>query len=332
MAEYTPPPGSTVVSNHRLLSDFPSQLALHYLISSIIFIQYCLLVSPAAGWRARSIQLIALLCFPISPLVYQSINWIKLLKLLVQQRPRVSSLRHGVAGISGQRNSTLPNSNVALGGHHLLDVDRDAIEATILPYYSLRYYARAVLLYVGLITVGLHVDFYIGRLRVRYHGATYVAALGLDHRMGWLAMGSCAAAMFSIPIHLMNTQWTLRSKETLPTADKYAEDVMCVIVAAGVQDTLLALTNRPSTLGLLGLQGSLGLQSLCAIMVLGLGYKFRRWVPGGVISTVVLLWLVLVAMVQLVYDTKEVAEIQRGVYRPWNYRWAVKAPPWRSVR
>lgn len=62
------------------------------------------------------------------------------------------------------------------------------------------------------------------------------------------------------------------------------------------------------------------------MLVLGLVYRFRRSVPRIVISTMVQLWLVLVAILQLAYDIKEVAEIQRGVCLPWNYRWAVKAP------
>lgn len=155
--------------------------------------------------------------------------------------------------------------------------------------------------------VELHVASYVRRLRVRYHGATYVAALGLDHRMGWLAMASLGSVMFSISMHVIDTRWTLRA-DAMPTVDKYLEGVIAVIIAPVVQDTLLDLTNRSSPMGILGL-------------VLGLVYRFRRSVPRRVISTMVLLWLVLVAILQLTYGIKEVAEIQRGVCRPWDYRW-----------
>lgn len=93
---------------------------------------------------------------------------------------------------------------------------------------------------------------YVRRMRVRYHGATYVAALGLDHRIGWLAMGSLGSVMFPISMHVINTRWTLRA-DSIPTVDKYSEGVVAVIIAALVRDTLLDLTNRSSPMGILGL-------------------------------------------------------------------------------
>ncbi|KAI4138935.1 MAG: hypothetical protein L6R39_006542 [Caloplaca ligustica] len=225
-----------------------------------------------------------------------------------------------------------PSSEDMVQEYHLLDVDKDHIEAKILPYCSVRYALRTWLLLATMLTVGFHVAFYIGRLNIRYHGATYVAVLGLDHRMGWLAIGSFAATILSLPMHLVNTQWRVRSKADLPTSSSqgYRVIVLAAVFAAIVQDILLTLTNRLSAFGVFGLRRTLDLRFLCACLALVIAFKFRRWVPRSATTVVVFAWLLLVAMLQLVYDIKEVMEIHGELYHPWNYRWAVKTPPWRA--
>ncbi len=324
MVVYEPPPGATSVPNPRHLSDFPAQVVLHYIISCCAFLQYSFLVFPAAARRTRAVHLVALLCFPILPLIYQSINFLKIVRCLVQQRPRVASLRHAVAGTSGARART---SNGVCYGSHILDVDQDDAEARILPYYTVRYLLRGLVLPLVTLIAGLRVTFYLSRLQMRYHGATYVATLGLDHRMGWLAIGSFAATMFSIPLHLINTQWSIRPT-TRMSSHSYDEVIVAVIVAAVAQDGLLALTNRPSTLAVLLLRMKLDLQTLCVFSMFALVYRFRRVFNGRVVIVAVSCWLFSVMMLQLVYDVLEIREIQAGVYHPWNYRWAVKSPHW----
>ncbi|KAI4175953.1 MAG: hypothetical protein LQ346_007967 [Caloplaca aetnensis] len=324
MIVYEPPAGATSVPNPRHLSDFPAQLVLHYILSCYAFLQYSSLVLPAAGWQTRAVHLVALLCFPLLPLVYQCINFIKIARCLVQQRPRIASLRHAVAGTSGARART---SERMLSDRHILDIDHDDMKAEVLPYCSVRYLLKSIFLPVITLIVGLHVTFYLSRLQMRYHGATYVATLGLDHRMGWLAIGSLAAAMFSIPLHLMNTQWCVRLTARI-RPHSYDEVMVALIVAAVAQDVLLGLTNRPSTLAILFLRMKLDLPTLCVFSMFALAFRFRRLLHGRVVIVAVSCWLFSVVMLQLVYDILEIREIRAGVYHPWNYRWAVKNPHW----
>lgn len=108
----------------------------------------------------------------------------------------------------------------------------------------------------------------------------------------------------------------------------YEEVIAAVIVAVLAQDVLLALTNRPSTFGYLLLRMKMDLPTLCVFSVSALAYGFRRSIPRRMIFGAVSCWMLFVVIVQLVYDIKEIREIQAGVYHPWNYRWAVKNPHW----
>lgn len=331
MAGYEPPSGATTVPNPRLLSDIPQELAVHYIASICAFIHYDFLVAPRSGLRSRIIPLVTQVCFPMLPVVCQCINLVKLVRCVVQQHPRIANLRHAIAGTFGQRTGVYPSSYSTLQEHHLLDVDEDEIEAKILPYCSVRYLLRTALLLATMIVLGLYIAVYNSRLGIRYHGATYVGVLGLDHRMGWMAIGSFVAVLFSVPLHLINTQWTVRQKAALPgsTSQGYREAIVAAAVAAMIQDLLLAFTNRPSTLEFLCLRTAFCLPTVCAVAVFALAYRFRRLVPRRIVTTAIFLWLLAIATLQLMYDIEEITEIHGEVYHPWNYRWAVKTPPWR---
>ena len=251
-------------------------------------------------------------------------------------------MKFTIAGACGMRSEFTRDSNGTLQPFHILDVNPNGLDAEQQPCTTLPYLARTALLVANAAVLGLSVGAYIERLKVRYHSASYVAALGLDHRMGWLAIGALATTLVSLPIQLINTRWRVRTNVNDEASKRWPELAWVALIAASIQDVLQHLTNRPLFLfvsGVLWLHRNsrriLGRFVIVywALNLAILAFIIRkvRWRRDRIFYLLGILCVVMVPIVQLVYDIKEVLNIRDEKYEPWNYRWAVNDPPWWSL-
>ena len=104
-----------------------------------------------------------------------------------------------------------------------------------------------------------------------------------------------------------------------------------IFIAGLVQDVLLIVTNRYSTLWCVYYTFVSGriLYLLPFIAAIYMRYRhcFRRPFSRVAVLCLILYLAVLpTAIMQIVFDVAEVEEIKRKVYWPWNYLWAETDP------
>ena len=200
--------------------------------------------------------------------------------------------------------------------------------------FSAMYLARVVLV-AGCAAVAC-VSFltYVHRLGYTYHGATYVAALGVDHRMGWLSIGALVAAVESVPVLLVNREWIVEKGVEIPRhQEREKAEWLSVLIAAGIQDLLQCVTNRPISVRAIWyiLFYSKGFMCLWGLMLALAAWYYKRRFPVILATFAGRVWIVSVAMVGVVCDIDELMDIEMGYFQAWNYRWAVRDPTWRSL-
>jgi hypothetical protein len=182
-------------------------------------------------------------------------------------------------------------------------------------------------------------------LNLTYRRATYVAALGLDHRIGWLEVGALGTLVMSIIIHIQSLEWKVIQRPTdsvlsAMTRDNLSWTFLEIALAGLIQDFLLMATNQYGTL----------------LFFQAIFYSLARFVThGGGLFLVIILsvfvglnmkrilhflsrgprkhpewWSLLLAacfvptiILQIYQDAEERHQIEQGIYWPWNYRWAV---------
>ena len=88
---------------------------------------------------------------------------------------------------------------------------------------------------------------YCFQLQITFHGATDVGALGLDHRLGWLAISTLVSTVMTVPMHMINYRWIIMPN----TSRGFLKVGVVVVIAVLMQDVLGVVINQPSTFGLI---------------------------------------------------------------------------------
>lgn len=355
---YMPPKGGLDVADPRSLSDFPRKLAAHYFFALAAYAHYLSLSSESQCYKLEGIQLLVFLFFPFLPIIQLLNNFFKLVSCVVEKRAKQRDVRYLVAGLCGVRTECETDQKDSF---NLLDIERKHLRAGVQDYTSLKYRVRLVLLLGNGLVIGLSLAAYVHRLGTTFRSAKYVGALGLDHRMGWMTIGGLTAVVLSLLIHALNTHWRLGPNvlthsisheiddptsdsihddggelEPQPVAPIFSRAVELSIetaIAALIQDQVQGMTNHPSTYRILRryFLFRVELVFFWIIMIPWAAMRYRRAFPRLMLPSLGFFGLLLVAGLQLVYDIKEANDISDGEYEPWNYRWAVKDPPWWSL-
>ncbi|KAI4212982.1 MAG: hypothetical protein LQ351_004326 [Letrouitia transgressa] len=334
MSDYQPPAGGTDVGSHpRSLSDFPRQLAACYFFSTAAYANLLSLTSVSPKYWLEALQVLAFAFFPMLSVVQLCSNSIKAIKHVVSKRFSSLDVKYIIAGAIGMRTNLVTTAADQSQSYHILDVIPAELARHSRPAFSFQLMGRMALAIGNVILSGLGIAAYKKRLNATYHGATFVAALGFDHRMAWLAIGAMVAALSSIPVLCINAHWDTRYREISASSNRVFELYWTISIAALIQDVLQQLTNHPSSFQILGeyLFCRVELVFFWLLIPPIALYHYRRRIPISLVATVGMLWAVSVAIIQLIYDILEVVDLENEEYRPWNYRWALKDPPWWSI-
>lgn len=333
--DYEPPPGGTTYgTHHRGVADVVFRVIIGHAIAIIAFAHYLFLSHPRRSrYRLEFIHILLFVFFPFLPIVIQLTNIFRLLKLLVRWPSQGISKSYVVGGLFGMRIDPGPSINGKSEPCHLLDLEPNRVDARPQLRNSASYRIKACVLLLTTFASWLGIRAYYQRLHITFHTATYVGALGLDHRIGWLAINTFVLTMVTIPVHAINIKWENKPKAT--TYRGLTELEFTIFVAALIQDILGIVTNHPSAFNVMVEPflifasmsdiGAFAAVVVFAIVSIG-GHLItvRRAIP--VVAVLVMMWILLVAISQVVWDVAEFRDVVAGRYQPWNYRYAVRDP------
>jgi len=333
---YTPPAGSLHFEDPRNASQFPAKAAAIHAFSLFAYGHYLSLTIYSHSWALEALQVIAFGFFPALPLV-QLCNNI----LVVIQKIADGFVGDPIYCFSAALG--LFAKTVDLGGDRrpeppqylrLVDVDRSDLQQVSTPFSwdnwrNWRWVGRLIGLIVNLILSLLGTVVYVRRVQITYQGATFVANLGIDHRLGWLEIGGLSAVILSIFVYLMGIEGTIRRLPApIPRLTKAnLVNVFFEIATAGfIQDLLMLLTNRYCTIfwladTIFGPHATGNAFSLWAILFAALIYfRYRRTVyrssDGALLYFLFFRCTIPTAVRQIVYDVEEIKQIERTYIGP----------------
>ena len=146
------------------------------------------------------------------------------------------------------------------------------------------------------------------QLQITFHGATDVGALGLDQRLGWLAISILVPTVMTVPMHMINYRWII-----MPNTSRglLKVGVVVVVIAVLMQDVLGVVTNRPSAFGLILKTFSTStlrphispFAAVTAFANVSLGGHFIKWRKAiPIVALLAVIWILLVSISQIVWD------------------------------
>lgn len=340
--DYEPPPGGTTYgSHHRGVADVVFRVIIGHAIAIIAFAHYLFLSnSRRSRYRLEFIHILLFVFFPFLPIAIHFTNIFRLLKLLVRWPSQGISKSYIIGGLFGMRTDLDSSINGKSEPCHLLDLEPNRVDARPQIRSSASYLTKACVLLLTTFASWLGIRAYYQRLHITFHTATYVGALGLDHRIGWLAINTFVLTMMTIPLHAINIRWEVTPNARITTYRGLMELGFTILVAALIQDILGIITNHPNAFSVMVepflifiSRPDIGaFAAVVVFAIVSIGGHFitvRRAMP--VVAVLVMMWIFLVAISQVVWDVAEFRDVVAGRYQPWNYRWAVRDPPWSEL-
>ncbi|KAH7389683.1 hypothetical protein DE146DRAFT_173904 [Phaeosphaeria sp. MPI-PUGE-AT-0046c] len=188
---------------------------------------------------------------------------------------------------------------------------------------------------------------YFLRLAYTFNGATYTAATGFDHRLGWVGSSALIPLLATLAVHLLNRTWVLRqgAQPNRNTEDWKARLALDLAAATVVLELLIMLTTRITVIQICVnrvMQDKLAiiipaLITLSIILAtawtpLARAYRNpRRWLHKVMPWVFLILscgYAMLVFLLQIFMDMEELADLALDFVLPWNHRWQIPNPDW----
>jgi hypothetical protein len=188
---------------------------------------------------------------------------------------------------------------------------------------------------------------YFSRLTYRFHGATFCAATGFDHRVGWIATSAIVPIFTTFILHLINKDWALQENTECNqnTEDWKSRLALEWTAATVVLEVLIMITGRVTVTEVIFdrlLRGKLqfvlvAMMTLSMVVAsawrpLSLWYSNpRRRLHNSLIWFLVVIsfgYSLLVFLLQIFLDMEEYADLALDFVLPWNHRWQVPVPAW----
>lgn len=329
-----------------------------YLAAIISYAHLRHMVSQSRSYRVEALEVVLFVFLPALPAVQLINSFLRVTLGSAFGSPWSSGFSYGISGICGQ--FLLRHTAGQSYRLRIIDVPVSGLVQRRESYFSAQFLGRLLAIGFTLLQVMARFVAYVKRIRTPilgphdYHPTTiYIAATGMDHRLGWIAFGGMVSTTITLVRHLVNVEWTLHPALQLPrpgpapTSWK-AELWLEIVAAAAVHTILLRLTNRvnPIDIAFRVLDFHTGWYLIGTVAtVLLILVEFQRPLVGTILATrrrrrnmlkvltVFLLLLTAVyigilAFIQLFADVDEVADIRLGWEFGWNYLWAVPDPNW----
>lgn len=167
-----------------------------------------------------------------------------------------------------------------------------------------------------------------------------MSAIGLDHRLGWVAFGGLVSMLKTLVAYL-NVEWDLDpgfNRHSLESAWK-AEIMLEIGAAAVTQEILMVITGRitpfvilcrafvqPIMFYLLIVPAFTSILLVFRRPLSLILHRLVRIVSGWPLVTGLSLYVAAVALVQVFVEMEEVADLKLGFVFPWNWNWQYPGP------
>jgi len=288
----------------------------------------------------EAVQLLAFCLVPLLPAIQLLHNLIDAMIFLLDGKPwEKSYLLAGVAGVVLYQEPAYRA--------RLLEVDDSHLAPSNLSRMDFQWLGRLIWILVNLGVLMFTIVPYFSRLTYRFHGATFCAATGFDHRVGWIATSAILPIFTTFILHLINKDWALQenTERNQNTEDWKPRLALEWTAATVVLEVLIMITGRVTVTEVIFdrlLRGKLqfvlvAMMTLSMVVAsawrpLSLWYSNpRRRLHNSLIWFLVVIsfgYSLLVFLLQIFLDMEEYADLALDFVLPWNHRWQVPVPAW----
>jgi hypothetical protein len=304
---------------------------------------YAHLLSISSNSKRRfpeAVQLLAFCLVPLLPAIQLLHNIIDAIIFHSDGKPwEISYLLAGVAGVVLYEEPAYRA--------RLLEVDSNHLAPSNLSRMDFQWLGRLIWILVNLGVLMFTIIPYFSRLTYRFHGATFCAATGFDHRIGWVATSALVPIFTTLTLHLINKDWALQenTERNQNTEDWKSRLALEWTAATVLLEVLIMITGRVTVTEVIFdrfLRGKLqfvlvAMMTLTMVLAsawrpLSLWYSnpTRRLHKSLIWFLVVISfgYSLLVFLLQIFLDMEEYADLALDFVLPWNHRWQVPMPAW----
>lgn len=335
--DYNPPSKYHSALNARPLSKFRLSLPLLYASALAAYGTLLSLTSISHLYIVEAIQMVAFFFFPLLP----AVQFIDNATAFIFRESGVDKWQHVLFALTGtyvfEEYEVL---ELFKKRKRIVDVPKDDLVWTRKNRQGFKWLGTWALILANAIPLSLTVAAYFRRVSYTFRSAQYVAAIGLDHRCGWVAFGGLIAVCLTALFQLCNTRVNLMPGLNKPPLNIINEGTVFteIIAAAFVQDLLVIITSRNGVATTLTRLIQLKLLPVVASLVLVAAVRYRRQIATTasrhklklqwILLGVALLYCASVVALQALADAAEVLELEAGILYPWNYMWQVPDAWW----
>ena len=328
------------IEEPRHLTDLHKKIITTY-IAAIFAYAHILSISSNSKRRfPEVVQGLAFCLVPLLPAIQLLHNFIDAMIFLSDGKPReVSYLLAGVAGIVLYQEPAYRA--------RLLEVDVSHLAPSNLSRMDFLWLIRLIGILVNLGVLMFTIVPYFSRLAYRFHDATFCAATGFDHRVGWVATSALVPLGTTLILHVLNKDWALQegTERNQNTEDWKSRLALEWTAATVVLEVLIMTTGRVTVTEVIFdrlLRGKL-LFVFIAVMTLAMVLA-SAWRPLSLLYSNPrrrlhnsLIWFLVVVsfgyslsvfLLQIFLDMEEYADLALDFVLPWNHRWQVPNPAW----
>ncbi len=324
----------------RPLTDLHKKIITTYL-AAIGAYAHLLSISSNSKFRfSEAVQFLAFCLIPPLPAIQFLHNCIDAMIFLSDGKPREMS--HLVAGIAGVVLYEKPAYRA-----RLLEVDVSHLAPSNSSRMDFQWLGRLIWILINLGALLFTIIPYFSRLAYRFHGATFCAATGFDHRVGWIATSALVPISTTLILHFLNKEWALQeaTERNENTEDWKSRLALEWTAATILLEFLIMITGRATVTEVIFdrlLRGKLQFV-LVAVMTAALVLA-SAWRPLSLLYSnpnralhKSLVWFLiavsfvysfLVFLLQIFLDVEEYADLALDFVLPWNHRWQLPKPAW----
>lgn len=328
---YVPPPGSVDLPNPRTITGIAIYtLAIHFL-AVVAYIHLGTILSWSPSHRKIIVLTITFALFPELILVSLATQVTKTLGKLPAAIRRQSPATYLLSTILGTH-AQLPLDLQGRKGSSrpISDFDPTDVKRKDEPY-TVKWALRFTFILINSLPLALNILAYKHRLQMRYHSATYVANLGLDHRNGWVAIGGLVATTMSAIASLLRTRWVHSTPEnaSLPSKPLIAihplTETSIQICLASIVHVILVRKTNGDVFAVGFPLWTYGVCLLAAVALIGYWRASKRPPSArAMFGGLLLVWVFGIALLQMRADGRELWDVGQGRVKAGNYRWKVQ--------
>lgn len=235
---------SDAVENPRQLTDLHEKLISTYIGAFVAYAHLLSITSQSEHYLSEALRLLAFCLIPILPVIQVLHNSIDIVLLLLEKKPWTwSYLFAGLCGVVLYEEQT-PNKRSFRAW--LLEIDVINLKSAVPEPRDVKWWGRLCLIVANIAYLIFPINSYLTRLAYHFHGASFIAATGFDHRVGWIAFSAPVPTISTLNLHLCSRKWNLEpaADRNRKTANWTSRLTLGIAAATVITELTIKLTGR----------------------------------------------------------------------------------------